>query len=71
MELSAQRHQCCLDESVDLSICSVFAAKPWRLSEQEHALVLALDHIVGNSVSNVILTTEILDLHGKGSFGLQ
>jgi len=59
-----------LDEKVDLSVGPMFAAKLWRLSEQEHVLVLALDHIVGDSISNVILTREILDIYGKGSMGL-
>lgn len=59
-----------LDEKVDLSAGPLFAAKLWRLSQQEHVLLLALDHIVGDSISNVILTREILDLYGKGSMGL-
>lgn len=59
-----------LDEKVDLSVGPMFAARLWRQSEQDHVLVLALDHIVGDSISNVILTGEILNLYGRASAGL-
>lgn len=58
-----------LRERVDLSVGPMFAARLWRRSDQEHVLVLALDHIVGDSISNVILTREIWQLYSKGTLG--
>lgn len=58
-----------LAERVDLAVGPMFAARLWRRSDREHVLVLALDHIVGDSISNVILTREIWELYSKGILG--
>lgn len=48
-----------LDEMIDLTVGPLFFAKLLRISDQEHVLILALDHIVADGISYGILTREV------------
>lgn len=58
-----------LKEKVDLSVGPLFAVKLFRLSSCEHVLVLALDHMITDAVSNGILIREIWALYNQASQG--
>ena len=57
-------------EKVDLAVGPLFSAKLIKLSACEHVLVLALDHIISDTVSNWILTKEMWELYGQATRGL-
>lgn len=46
-------------EKIDLSVGPLFAAKLFKLSVSEHVLILALDHMITDGVSNNIVCREI------------
>lgn len=54
-----------VEEQIDLSVGPLFAAKLFRLSDQDHVLILSLDHIVSDAVSYVILSREIWTLYNQ------
>jgi len=58
------------EKQIDLSVGLLFEAKLLRLSDQEHVLLLALDHIVGDGFSNGILSREIWTLYDRAVKGL-
>jgi hypothetical protein len=58
-----------IDEEIDLSAGPLFAAKLLRQSDRDHVLVLALDHIVSDAVSYLILGREIWTLYNQGAQG--
>jgi hypothetical protein len=47
------------NQKIDLSAGPVFEARLFKLSEHEHVLMLAIDHIVSDGVSNSVLTRDI------------
>lgn len=58
-----------IDQRVDLALGRLFEAKLWKLSDREHILILALDHIVSDATSYGILNREIWDLYNQGTRG--
>jgi len=59
-----------LERKIDLSIGPLFDAMLFRLSDCDHVLLLALDHIVGDGISNGILSREIWTLYNQAAEGL-
>lgn len=55
--------QAFLDQEIDLTIGPLFSVKLWVLSSDEHVLVMALDHMVGDEISNQVLTRELWRLY--------
>jgi hypothetical protein len=68
----ASKHQAreFLDSEVDLFCGPVFEARLWKLSEQEHQLIVLIDHIVSDGISNGILVNELWTLYGQSARGL-
>lgn len=60
-----------IDTRIDLAVGPLFEAKVWRLSDNEHVLVLLIDHIVSDGVSNGILTREVWECYRQGMLGQQ
>lgn len=58
-----------IEEKIDLSVGPLFAVKLLRLSNLEHVLILALDHIVSDGVSFGILSREIWTLYNQATQG--
>lgn len=58
-----------LSERVDLREGPLFATRIFKLSEQEHVLILALDHIVSDATSYPILTRELLSSFRSAASG--
>jgi hypothetical protein len=52
-----------IDTPIDLAIGPLFEAKVWRLSDDEHVLVLLIDHIVSDGISNGIITREVWECY--------
>lgn len=59
-----------IEEKIDLSVGPLFDAKLLRLSNREHVLILALDHIVSDAVSYGILSRDIWTLYNQAAQGL-
>jgi Condensation domain len=59
-----------LDEKVDLYVGPLFDARLWKLSERDHVLILAIDHIVADAVSYGILCREVWTLYNHAVQGL-
>lgn len=63
-----------LEQEIDLASDPLFAARILRLADQDHVLVLGIDHFVSDAVSFQILTREILtqyrQLSGSTADGL-
>lgn len=59
-----------LNEKVDLEVGPLFAAKLFRLSNNEHVLILAVDHILSDGVSLAILGKEVWALYDRATRGL-
>lgn len=53
-----------ISEEIDLAVGPLFAARVFRLSRQDHVLVVGIDHFVSDAVSCSILTREILAVYG-------
>jgi len=47
------------DKKIDLSIGPVFEAKLFRLTIQEHVLIVLVDHMISDEMSNALLDKEI------------
>jgi hypothetical protein len=58
------------DEKVDLTIGPLFASKLLKLSEQDHVLICALNHVISDGTSLGILDREIWTLYFQGVSGL-
>jgi hypothetical protein len=58
-----------IDTPIDLAIGPLFEAKVWKLSGDEHVLILLIDHIVSDGVSNGILTREVWECCRQGMLG--
>lgn len=58
-----------IDTPIDLAVGPLFEAKVWRLSDDEHVLILLVDHIVSDGMSNGILTREVWECYRRGMFG--
>lgn len=64
IENEARAHaQSFMAEKVDVSVGPLLKGKLLKLNEQEHVLLLALDHIVSDGTSNMILSREIWALY--------
>ena len=59
-----------LDGKLDVTVSPMFEAKLWRLSDQEHVAVLALDHLVSDDISNNILTRDVWESYKRAAHGL-
>ena len=59
-----------IDEKVDLAVGPVFAAKLFRLSDNEHVLILAIEHLFCDGVSMEILGREVWALYDRAIRGL-
>jgi hypothetical protein len=55
---------------IDISADPLFGVRLFRLSDHEHVLVLALDHIIIDGTSNQILVNELWTLYDQGKRGL-
>jgi len=72
-EASREVSRLCEDfvsEKVSLSIGPLFAAKLFKLPHHEYVLMLAIDHIITDGVSNDILYNELWTLYRQGVKGL-
>lgn len=58
-----------MDQQIDLLTGPLFEASLWKLSDQEHVLVLLVDHLVSDGVSNGILTREMWTLYDQSVRG--
>jgi hypothetical protein len=58
-----------IDTPIDLAVGPLFEAKLWKLSDDEHVLILLIDHMVSDGVSNGILTREIWECYGRAMLG--
>lgn len=56
-------------EKVDLSVGPLFAARMFRLSHEEHVIILALEHMITDDVSNSILRKELWTLYSQAAAG--
>lgn len=55
-----------VDENVNVSVDSLFAARLFKLSADEYVLLLAIDHLVTDGVSKTLLNGEIWALYNFG-----
>jgi len=55
---------------IDISSGQLFAVRVFRLSNCEHVLILALDHIITDGFSNGVLAKDIWALYRQGEQGL-
>lgn len=63
-EIEATRlAQSFMNETVDVRDGPLFAAKLWRFSDEDHALVLLVHHIVSDNQSCAILNRELWELY--------
>lgn len=69
MELQ-RRAELFAHEKVDVSVGPLFAAKLFRLSDSEHVLIVAVDHLVSDAVSLEILDREVWGTYLQGVKGL-
>jgi hypothetical protein len=58
-----------IDTPIDLAVGPLFEAKVWKLSDDEHVLILLIDHMVSDGVSNGILTREVWECYRQGMLG--
>lgn len=71
VELELQRRaELFAHEKVDVSVGPLFAARLFRLSDSEHVLILAVDHLVSDAVSLEILDREIWGAYAQSVQGL-
>ena len=64
LELEALRSaQAFIDEPIDPATEPLFEARMWKLAEQEHFLVLLVDHLISDGTSNGILVRELWSLY--------
>lgn len=54
-----------LQEKIDVAVGPLFAARLFRLSDGEHVLIVALDHLISDATSWVILEKEFWSLYGQ------
>jgi amino acid adenylation domain-containing protein len=57
-------------EEIDYFKGPLFAAKLFRVSEHDHVLILASNHLVSDAVSNEVLRGELWTLYRQGSRGM-
>ncbi len=60
-----------LNEPLDVSVGPLFAARLFSHSQEEHVLVLALDHAITDVASNWILLRELCSLYAQAARGQQ
>jgi hypothetical protein len=58
-----------IDTPIDLAVGPLFEAKIWRLSDNEHVLILLIDHMVTDGISNGIVTREVWECYRQGVLG--
>lgn len=58
-----------IHEKVDLSVGPLFAAKLFRISDCEHVLILAVEHLLSDGVSLEILDRELWTLYDQATRG--
>lgn len=58
-----------IDTPIDLAVGPLFEARIWRLTDNEHVLILLIDHIVSDGVSTGILTHEVWECYRQGMLG--
>jgi len=58
-----------INARIDLAVGPLFEAKVWRLSDDEHVLVLLIDHIVSDGISTGIISREIWECYRQGTLG--
>ena len=56
-----------LSEEIDVAAGPLFAGRVFKLSEEDHILVLGVDHFVSDAVSFSILIREICTLYREGA----
>jgi hypothetical protein len=59
-----------VEKKIDLSVGPLFEVKLLRLSRREHVLIVALDHIVSDAVSCVILSREMWTAYNQAVQGV-
>lgn len=71
MEREAKNHAVeFLERKIDVSVGPLFEALLIKLSHREHVLILALDHLVSDGVSNLILNREVWALYDHAIQGI-
>jgi len=58
-----------IETPVDLVTGPLFEAMVWRLSDDDHILVLLIDHIVSDGMSNGIIAREVWECYRQGLLG--
>lgn len=58
-----------INEQISLAAGPLFSARLFKMSHQEHVLILALDHIITDGLSNHILTQELWSLYHQSEQG--
>lgn len=58
-----------IGQTVDLSAGPLFEAKLWKLAGDDYILLLALHHMVGDDISNNVLSQEIWTLYAQATNG--
>ncbi len=59
----------CLKQTIDVTIDPLFAAWLLRLSDNEHVLILAMEHIIADGISSNILLKDLFDAYEQASNG--
>jgi amino acid adenylation domain-containing protein len=59
-----------LDETVPSTGGPVFCAKVWKLSDREHVLVIALDHMISDRTSINIVSSELWSVYSQYAQGV-
>ena len=52
-----------VEQKFDRSVDPLFGAKLWRLSRHEHVLILSLDHVITDLLSNVVVCRDLWTLY--------
>lgn len=58
-----------LDQTIDPTQDLMFEARLWRLSDRKHVLVVLIDHVVSDGVSNGIIAREVWSLYDQAVQG--
>lgn len=66
-DLARRKAEEFISEEVDLAIGPLVAARLFKLSQQDHVLVLGVDHFISDAVSFSILGSELLTLYGEAT----
>lgn len=60
-----------IDSPIDLRLGPVFEARAWKLRDHDYVLVVLIDHMISDGMSNAILMREIWDFYNHAIRGEQ